>query len=92
MEMQEKAKKNDQELEFLRQKYAASSSAGVPNVSNGVPPMIPPAMEPPAGMPPMMMQPRILPNDQLMMNQQFETLSQPHKELVLHIVKALSKS
>ena len=53
--------------------------------------MMPPAMEPPAGVSPVMMQPPIS-NGQRMLIMQFETLSQPHKDLVQHIVGALSQS
>ena len=93
MALEEKAMKNEQELEFWRKKQnlaetGGSSSAGVPKV---VQPMMPPAMEPPAGMSPVMMQPPIS-NGQRMLIMQFETLSQPHKDLVQHIVGALSQS
>ena len=93
MALEEKAMKNEQELEFWRKKQnlaetGGSSSAGVPKV---VQPMMPPAMEPPAGVSPVMMQPPIS-NDQRMLIMQFETLSQPHKDLVQHIVGALSQS
>jgi hypothetical protein len=98
MALEEKAMKNEKELEFWRKKQnlaviqeletGGSSSAGVPKV---VQPMMPPAMEPPAGVSPVMMQPPIS-NDQRMLIMQFETLSQPHKDLVQHIVGALSQS
>ena len=98
MALEEKAMKNEKELEFWRKKQnlaviqeletGGSSSAGVPKV---VQPMMPPAMEPPAGMSPVMMQPPIS-NGQRMLIMQFETLSQPHKDLVQHIVGALSQS
>ena len=98
MALEEKAMKNEKELEFWKKKQklaqiqewetGGSSSAGVPKV---VQPMMPPAMEPPAGVSPVMMQPPIS-NDQRMLIMQFETLSQPHKDLVQHIVGALSQS
>ena len=98
MALEEKAMKNEKELEFWRKKQklaviqeletGGSSSAGVPKV---VQPMMPPAMEPPAGVSPVMMQPPIS-NDQRMLIMQFETLSQPHKDLVLGMVGALSQS
>ena len=98
MALEQKAMKNEKELEFWRKKQnlaviqeletGGSSSAGVPKV---VQPMMPPAMEPPAGMSPVMMQPPIS-NGQRMLIMQFETLSQPHKDLVQHIVGALSQS
>ena len=98
MALEQKAMKNEKELEFWRKKQnlaviqeletGGSSSAGVPKV---VQPMMPPAMEPPAGMSPVMMQPPIS-NGQRMLIMRFETLSQPHKDLVQHIVGALSQS
>ena len=98
MALEEKAMQNEKELEFWKKKHnlaviqeletGGSSSAGVPKV---VQPMMPPAMEPPAGVSPVMMQPPIS-NGQRMLIMQFETLSQPHKDLVQHIVGALSQS
>ena len=99
MALEEKAMKNEKELEFWKKKQklaqiqewetGGSSSAGVPKV---VQPMMPPAaMEPPAGVSPVMMQPPIS-NDERMLLKNFETLSQPHKDLVQHIVGALSQS
>ena len=92
MALEEKAMKNEKELEFWKKKQklaqiqewetGGSSSAGVPKV---VQPMIPPAMEPPAGVSP-------ISNDERMLLKKFETLSQPHKDLVQHIVGALSQS
>ena len=92
MALEQKAMKNEKELEFWRKKQnlaviqeletGGSSSAGVPKV---VQPMIPPAMEPPAGVSP-------ISNDERMLLKKFETLSQPHKDLVQHIVGALSQS